>query len=175
MNPLVQRAQQGDELAWAELYTAHFPKIVCLCIRMTRKVEDAQDLAQETFLSAWKHIGQFKGESSFSTWVHKIAVNKCLMYLRSNNRYWKHEMGQDTPYDTLQAVQRDPELQIALVQAIAHLSPQDRLQIMLYCVWGYEHHEIAKVVGKPMVSSKTSCYRAKRKLREALKCKAAHA
>ena len=83
---LVAAAKAGDHAAFEQLVVENQNRIYTLCLRMTGDREEAQDLAQEAFLSAWRGLGSFKGESSFATWVYRLASNGCIDFLRSRNR-----------------------------------------------------------------------------------------
>src|SRR5271154_571159 len=79
---LIQRAQVGDEEAFATLYTLHKKRVYSVCLQMTRDVADAEDLTQEAFLQLFRSVNSFRGDSAFSTWLYRIAVNTVLMKLR---------------------------------------------------------------------------------------------
>src|ERR1700682_5222456 len=79
---LVQRAQRGDKQAFATLYQLHNKRVYSVCLRMTKDVAEAEDLAQEAFMQVFRNLSSFRGNSAFSTWLHRIAVNTVLMKLR---------------------------------------------------------------------------------------------
>src|ERR1700686_5507844 len=79
---LVERAQRGDELAYATLYQLHNKRVYSVCLRMTKDVAEAEDLAQEAFIQAFRNLNSFRGNSAFATWLYRIAVNTVLMKLR---------------------------------------------------------------------------------------------
>jgi RNA polymerase sigma-70 factor (ECF subfamily) len=82
---LVALAQKGDEDAFRTLFEAHKRRVYSLCLRMTRSTVDAEDLTQETFLKVFRRIATFQGDSTFSTWLHRVAVNEVLQYLRKRH------------------------------------------------------------------------------------------
>src|ERR1700676_2969204 len=82
VDTLVQRAQRGDEQAFATLYQLHNKRVYSVCLRMTTAVAAAEDLAQEAFIQAFRNLKSFRGNSAFSTWLYRIAVNTVLMKLR---------------------------------------------------------------------------------------------
>ena len=79
---LVQRAQNGDEQAFATLFQSHKKRVYSVCLLMTKDVADAEDLTQEAFLQVFRSVGSFRGDSAFSTWLYRVAVNTVLMKLR---------------------------------------------------------------------------------------------
>jgi RNA polymerase sigma factor (sigma-70 family) len=83
--PLVQRVKDGDQKAFAQLVAIHKTRILGLIVKMVRNLEDAQDLSQETLVKAYRRLKDFKGESSFKTWLTKIAINLCINFNRKRN------------------------------------------------------------------------------------------
>ena len=79
---LTQKAAQGDMGAFEQLYQRHNRRVYSLCLRMTGNVSEAEDLAQEVFIQLFRKIGSFRGESAFTTWLHRLTVNQVLMHFR---------------------------------------------------------------------------------------------
>jgi RNA polymerase sigma-70 factor (ECF subfamily) len=159
--PLVARAQAGDLDAYDELIQRHQQRIYGLCYHLTSNHEDANDLAQDTFLKAWKAIGSFKGDASFYTWIYRVAYNTCLNHLKTRRNRTPHLSLNDLDFNA----EHDPEL-VALVShktprreaglaelqkqlnaAMLKLSEEHRTVMVLHDVQGLSHDEIAKITG----------------------------
>ena len=174
---LIARAQRGDEEAFAALFEAHKRRVYSLCLRMTGNTAEAEDLTQEAFLQLYRKISTFRGESAFSTWLHRLAVNVVLMHLRKKGL---QQISLDEP-DTSQdePVKRDYGSddrrltgsvdRIGLQKAIADLPPGYRAVFVLHDVEGYEHNEIAEIMKCSVGNSKSQLHKARMKLRERLR------
>ena len=174
---LVARAQRGDEEAFAALFEMHKRRVYSLCLRMTGNTAEAEDLAQEAFLQLFRKISTFRGESAFSTWLHRLAVNVVLMHLRKKGLQQvsldEVDSSQDEPvkrdygdYDQrlMGSVDR-----ISLTRAIAELPPGYRTVFVLHDVEGYEHNEIAEIMKCSVGNSKSQLHKARMKLRDLLR------
>jgi len=174
---LIARAQRGDEEAFAALFEAHKRRVYSLCLRMTGDTAEAEDLAQEAFLQLFRKIATFRGESAFSTWLHRLVVNVVLMHLRkkglqqvsldepdaSQDEPVKREYGDDDKR-LLHSIDR-----ITLSRAIEGLPPGYRAVLVLHDVEGYEHNEIAQILDCSVGNSKSQLHKARLKLRELLR------
>ena len=170
-------AQAGDNAAFAQLYAQHKRRVYSLCLRMVGNVTEAEDLTQEAFLQLHRKIATFRGDSAFSTWLHRLTVNVVLMHLR---RKGLNLVSLDEAMDT--APESGPmrsfgtqDLQLtgsidrmALEKAIADLPAGYRLIFMLHDIDGYEHNEIATMLDCSIGNSKSQLHKARMKLREAL-------
>ena len=171
----IAAAGRGSAEAFAALYALHKRRVYSLCLRMTGNVAQAEDLTQEAFLQLFRKVGTFRGESAFSTWLHRLAVNVVLMHLR------KKGLAEISLDEAVEAPpeggaprdfgERDPALagsidRVALERAIAKLPPGYRLVFVLHDVEGYEHNEIAGMVGCSVGNSKSQLHKARLKLRE---------
>jgi len=174
---LIARAQRGDEEAFAAIFEAHKRRVYSLCLRMTGNTAEAEDLAQEAFLQLFRKISTFRGESAFSTWLHRLAVNVVLMHLRKKGL-------QQIPLDEVDTSQDEPVKRdygrddrrltgsvdrIGLQNAIAALPPGYRAVFVLHDVEGYEHNEIAEIMKCSVGNSKSQLHKARMKLRERLR------
>ncbi len=174
---LIQRAQQGDEEAFSTLFQLHKKRVYSVCLQMTRDVADAEDLTQEAFMQVFRSLGSFRGDSAFSTWLHRIAVNTVLMKLRRRKSPPVVSLDEPVSADSFsfQNVigKADPSLigavdRIALRRAIEDL-PQGCRQIFdLHEVKGYQHHEIAELLQCSIGNSKSQLHKAKLKMRDIL-------
>ena len=176
----IERAKQGDAAAFQVLYDLHKRRVYSLCLRMTSNTAEAEDLAQEAFLQLFRKIGTFRGESAFSTWLHRLSVNVVLMHLRkkalpvvSLEETTQGSSGEeDTPKKDFGA--EDVALagsidRLQLQRAVESLPPGYRTIFVLHDVEGYEHNEIATIVGCSIGNSKSQLHKARMKLRDLLK------
>ena len=174
---LIARAQRGDEQAFAALFEAHKRRVYSLCLRMTGNTAEAEDLTQEAFLQLFRKISTFRGESAFSTWLHRLAVNVVLMHLRKKGLQQVSLDEVDTSQD--EPVKRDYGSddqrlmgsvdRIGLQRAIADLPPGYRTVFVLHDVEGYEHNEIAEIMKCSVGNSKSQLHKARMKLRDRLR------
>jgi RNA polymerase sigma-70 factor (ECF subfamily) len=174
---LIARAQQGDEEAFAALFETHKRRVYSLCLRMTGNTAEAEDLTQEAFLQLFRKISTFRGESAFSTWLHRLVVNVVLMHLRKKGLQQVSLDELDTSQD--EPVKRDygdDDLRlmgsvdrIGLARAIRELPPGYRTVFVLHDIEGYEHNEIAEIMNCSVGNSKSQLHKARMKLREWLR------
>lgn len=174
---LVKRAQEGDSDAFGALFEAHRSRIYSVCLRMTSNAAEAEDLTQDAFLQAFRKIAKFRGDSAFSTWLHRIAVNTVLMHFRKNSL---SQISLDEPYSDSEGSKirreygtRDKGLagcvdRVALARAMKDLPPGYRTIFLLHEVEGYEHQEIAEMLSCSVGNSKSQLYKAKLRFRELL-------
>jgi RNA polymerase sigma-70 factor, ECF subfamily len=174
---LIERAKLGDAQAFQALYDKHRRRVYSLCLRMTANTAEAEDLTQEAFLQLYRKIGTFRGESAFSTWLHRLSVNVVLMQLRKKSlpvvSLEETTQGEeDTPKKDFGA--EDLALagsidRLQLQKAVDDLPPGYRTIFVLHDVEGYEHNEIATIVGCSIGNSKSQLHKARMKLRDLLK------
>jgi RNA polymerase sigma-70 factor (ECF subfamily) len=175
---LIRRAQQGDAEALASLFHTHEARIFALCLRMTNNVAEAEDLVQDAFLHVFRKLSTFRGDSALSTWIYRIAINTVLMNLRRKSPC---QVSLDEPYNNREYAKpirreyaaRDGRLdscvtRLVLTRAISALPSGSREIFLLYEVEGYEHHEIAEMLGCSVGNSKSQLHRAKLRLRNFL-------
>ncbi|MGA2855808.1 MAG: sigma-70 family RNA polymerase sigma factor [Candidatus Sulfotelmatobacter sp.] len=174
----IERAKQGDAEAFQALYDRHKRRVYSLCLRMTANVAEAEDLTQEAFLQLYRKIGTFRGESAFSTWLHRLSVNVVLMHLRKKGLpvVSLEETTQGTEEDSPKKDFGTQDLALAgsidrlqLQRAVEDLPPGYRTIFVLHDVEGYEHNEIAEIVGCSIGNSKSQLHKARMKLRDLLK------
>jgi RNA polymerase sigma-70 factor (ECF subfamily) len=169
---LVALAASGDRRAFERLYRAHVDKVFTLCTRMTGDRQKAEELTQDVFVRAWEKLGQFRGESAFGTWLHRLAVNVVLNDRQSEKR--RREQHDDGIEDTDQLSYGDvrplpvPGLSIDLESAIATLPPGAKKVFVLHDVEGYTHEEIAGMLGVTSGGCKAQLHRARMLLRQVL-------
>jgi len=173
----IERSRQGDAESFEVLYGLHKRRVYSLCLRMTGNTAEAEDLTQEAFLQVYRKIATFRGESAFSTWLHRLSVNVVLMHLR------KRGLTVVSLEETLEPQEDGPKRdvgmrdnvlagaidRVSLQRAIENLPPGYRIMFVLHDVEGYEHNEIAEMMGCSIGNSKSQLHKARMKLRELLK------
>ncbi len=165
----VELAQQGDVSAFERLYRNNCGRVYALCIRMVGNPTLAEELVQDIFVRAWQKLGSFRGESAFSSWLHRLGVNVVLTEQRSRRRRDARIISVEDP-----AVHEKPRLRVAggqrldLERAIADLPPGARQAFVLHDVEGYSHQEVADMCGIAVGTSKAHLHRARKLLRKAL-------
>ena len=174
---VIARAQLGDEHCFAALYAQHKRRVFSLCLRMTGDHAQAEDFTQEAFLQVFRKIASFRGDSAFSTWLHRLSVNIVLMQSRKKVLA---EISLDATLDTQhedkprrEIAARDNVLhgsidRITLQRVIDDLPPGYRIIFVLHDVEGYEHNEIAEMLGCSTGNSKSQLHKARMKLRTLL-------
>jgi RNA polymerase sigma-70 factor (ECF subfamily) len=173
---LIARAQKGDGDAFASLFHSHSRRVYALCMQMTGNVAEAEDLTQEAFMQVFRKLSHFRGDSAFSTWLYRVAVNTVLMKLR---RRTVRQVSLDEPVNAnFSEIPREyggddshllstPD-RMALAEAIRQLPSGCRRIFILHHIDGYEHREIAKLLQCSTGNSKSQLHKAKLKLREFL-------
>ena len=172
------RAQSGDHRAFADIYSRHKRRVYSLCLRMLGNVAEAEDLTQESFLQLHRKIGTFRGDSAFSTWLHRLTINVVLMHLRRKGlSLVSLDEAMDNSPDSgpmRRFGAHDPHLtgsidRMALERAMADLPPGYRMIFVLHDIEGYEHNEIAAMLECSIGNSKSQLHKARMKLRDALR------
>ena len=174
----IERAKQGDAEAFEFLYSLHKRRVYSLFLRLTGNPASAEDLTQEAFLQLFRKIGTFRGESAFSTWLHRMSVKVVLMQLRQKNLPVVpiDETMEGDEEGTVRKEPGAPDERLAgsidrlhLQRAVDELPPGYRRIFVLHDVEGYEHNEIAGLVGCSIGNSKSQLHKARLKLRELLR------
>ena len=174
---LTQAAAKGDMSAFEEIYQRHHRRVYSICLRMLQNAYEAEDLTQDVFIQLYRKVGSFRGDSAFTTWLHRMTVNQVLMHFRKRNvKYEKTTEEGDTP-DQVVAGTADPEKmpivdKIALENAIDQLPMGYKNVFVLHDVEGFEHEEVARILGCSVGTSKSQLHKARLKLRKLLKKKA---
>lgn len=164
----IKQAKNANARAFESLYRMHIDRVYGLCLRMTGNVSEAEDCAQEAFIQAWNKLDKFRGDSAFSTWLHRIAVNAVLGRMRKSKREQERILAvvdsQSTPIETGDSGDlRD------LSEAIGRLPEGARHVFVLHVVYGYSHDEASSMLGIAAGTSKAQVHRAKRLLAQQLK------
>ncbi len=165
---LIRRAQRSDAKAFEALYRLHIDRVYGICLRMTGNVSEAEDCAQEAFIQAWNKMQKFRGDSAFSTWLHRIAVNAVLGRMRKSKREQDRIMAVAENAPPTVATGDTGELR-DLSEAVDRLPEGARNVFVLHAVYGYSHDEAGEMLGIAAGTSKAQLHRAKRLLAQQLK------
>ncbi len=164
---LLDRCQEGDQRAQFEIYRLYYRSMYNSSLRILGNPEEAEDIMQESFLTAFRKLKSYSGEVSFGSWLKKIVINRSLDLLRKRKVIFE-ELHAELPV----ATENDPELnQISVDEvksAIASLPDGYRTILSLILLEGYDHEEVSEILGIKNVSSRTQFSRARQKLREIL-------
>ncbi|HEX5707703.1 MAG TPA: RNA polymerase sigma factor [Pyrinomonadaceae bacterium] len=167
---LAAKSADGDAQAFEQIYRRHFRRVYALCIRMLGDPVLAEDLTQDVFVNLFNKIGSFRGESQFTTWLHRMTVNQVLMYFRK--RSTRSELVTDegeTPVQIVRGTENPDRMpvidRISLERAISQLPPGYRTIFVLHDVEGYGHDEIARMLEISEGTSKSQLHKARLKLR----------
>jgi RNA polymerase sigma-70 factor, ECF subfamily len=165
----VRRAQAGDVDAFEILYRKHAGKVYALCLRLMGDRSAASELMQDVFIRAWRSLSTFRGDSAFSSWLHRLAVNTMLENVRSDSRRETRVLAMDDTSRLPGAARSSGiELKMDMDEAIASLPRGARLAFVLHDVEGYQHQEIARQLSVSVGTVKAQLHRARRLLRERL-------
>lgn len=159
----------ADQELFHELYQTHHRRVYSICLRMTQDISDAEDLTHEVFVQLFRTIGSFRGESAFSTWLHRLTVNHVLMHFRKNKRRVQSEQLTESleMVARLAAGNRRTNIvdRILLSEVIAKLPDGYREALILHDIHGLDHKEIARRKGRTEGTSKSQLHKAKVALR----------
>lgn len=167
-------ALAGDAMSgFEDLYRKHYRRVYSICLRMTGNVAEAEDLTQEVFIQLHRKIGSFRGEAAFTTWLHRLTVNQVLMHFRKRSVRSELTTDDGEMPDSIDPETINPEAmpivdRIGLESAIAQLPNGYRTVFVLHDVEGYEHEEIARLLGCSAGTSKSQLHKARLKLRRLL-------
>jgi RNA polymerase sigma-70 factor (ECF subfamily) len=167
---LVARCRKGDLSAFETIYQRHSTPLFNLAYRMVGNASDAEDLLQEIFLVAHKKLSTYQGQAALSTWLYRVATNRCLDYLRSRaNRNQSKTDSLDEKPAPLPAPPRESTVaRLDLERCIAELPDSYRAAFLLYDVEGFDHREVAEMLGIAEGTSKSLVHKARLKIRDYL-------
>ncbi|MEJ7848172.1 MAG: RNA polymerase sigma factor [Pyrinomonadaceae bacterium] len=174
---LTQAASKGDMVAFEEIYQRHHRRVYSICLRMLQNAFEAEDLTQDVFIQLYRKIGSFRGDSAFTTWLHRLTVNQVLMHFRKRTvKFEKTTEEGETPEQIVPGTGNPFKMQIvdklSLENAIEQLPPGYKNVFVLHDVEGFEHEEVARILGCSVGTSKSQLHKARLKLRKLLKKKA---
>ena len=166
---LVEDCLSGDAQAQQELYNKYVQAMYNVTVRMVNNSEDASDIIQEVFVKVFRNLSSFQGESTLGAWIKKITVNTTLNFLRkakkNNTSSW--EDGMDMPME--EAIDESQYSMTQIHHAIKQLPERCRVTLTLYLIEGYQHQEIASILGITVSTSKTQYRRGRQLLQQILK------
>lgn len=170
---LAARAAAGDMSAFEELYWRHNRRVYSVCLRMIRNAAEAEDLTQEVFIQLFRKVGTFRGDSAFTTWLHRMAVNQVMMHLRRplgkrERTTGDGELPEQVAPGTESARSMPVVDRIALDSAVAELPEGYRKVFLLHDVEGFCHEEVAAILGCSSGTTKSQLHKARRSLRKLL-------
>ncbi len=171
---LVEKARAGDVAAFEALYRLHAERVYALCLRMSGNAQEAEELTQDAFVRAWEKLDTFRGQSAFSSWLHRLTVNVVLGCWRSKGRHRERVVAiadvtsRGDVIQTERGKHPEPRLAVDLERAIAGLPAGARTVFVLHDIEGHRHKDIAEMTGLAVGTSKTQLHRARKLLRKAL-------
>ncbi|CAN5285029.1 RNA polymerase sigma factor [soil metagenome] len=171
---LAQRSAAGDMESFEELYRRHFRRVYALCLRMLGNPTEAEDLTQETFIQLYNKIRSFRGDSQFTTWLHRMTVNQVLMHFRRRKSRPEFTTPEgETPVQIVRGTENPNAMpvvdRITLENSISQLPPGYRSVFVLHDVEGYDHGEIAGMLGISVGTSKSQLHKARLKMRNLIR------
>jgi RNA polymerase sigma-70 factor (ECF subfamily) len=172
---IVHRCRRGELGAFEEMYKRYGSRLYTVAYRMTGSAADAEDLVQDIFLQVYRRLDTFRGEAALGTWLHRLAVNACLDFVRSKQGRRQRVTDSSADLDALEAPAAGPWRPDAaldrmdLERAIAQLPPSYRRAFLLHDVEGLEHHEIGATLGIAEGTSKSLVFKARTRLRALLR------
>ncbi|MBP9663397.1 MAG: RNA polymerase sigma factor [Pyrinomonadaceae bacterium] len=174
---LARAASTGDIGSFEELYKRHHRRVYSICLRMLQNASEAEDLTQDVFIQLYRKIGSFRGDSAFTTWLHRMTVNQVLMHFRKRSvKLEKTTEEGETPDQVVTGSGNPRRMQIvdkiAIDNAIEQLPNGYKNVFVLHDVQGFEHEEVARILGCSVGTSKSQLHKARLKLQKLLKKKA---
>ena len=174
---LTQAAGGGNMAAFEEIYNLHHRRVYSICLRMLQSPTEAEDLTQDVFIQLYRKIGSFRGDSAFTTWLHRMTVNQVLMHFRKRTvKFEKTTEEGETPDQVVPGTGNPFKMQVveklALDHAIEQLPAGYKNVFVLHDVEGYEHEEVARILGCSVGTSKSQLHKARLKLQKLLRKKA---
>jgi RNA polymerase sigma-70 factor (ECF subfamily) len=162
---LIKAVQGGDKQAYNRLYQAYIGQVYGLCYRLTGEKMLAEDATQEVFIQLWRKIGNFKGDSKFSTWLHTVTSNITISYIRKQ-KGWLQKMFNIEDSVVMNAAAEESSSNVDIESYVARLPDRARIVFVLHAIEGYRHEEIATMTNMAVGTSKAQFHRAKHLLKE---------
>lgn len=163
---LVRKSQKGDTEAFAELVRKYQQIVFNISYRFMRDTNLAEDMAQESFLKAFKHIKGFRGDCAFSTWLYRVTCSVCLTELNKRKKRAEVELQPNTPVGSIETKVSEYEIAEKIRKCVTHLSDRYAMVLTLYYLNGISYEEIAEIMDIPVGTLKTWMFRARKQLRK---------
>lgn len=165
----ISRARDGDVAAFEQLYRRYLGRVYAMCLRLTGNAANAEECTQDAFLRAWDHLSGFRGESSFGTWLIRIAINASLQCIKREHRHLRLiSPAKEDWLESLPAPGSSPDAELDLENMIAALPTAARVTFVLHTIEGYSHEEIAKLTDTAVGTCKAHVHRARQLLQARL-------
>ena len=162
---LIVKASAGDKIAFKAIYEAHLPRVYGLCSRLCADKSQAEDATQEVFIQLWRKIQNFQGDSKFSTWLHSVATNITISYIRKQKGWWQKMMNiEDSSYQHQESEASMDSIDLEAL--VKRLPERARLVFVLHAIEGYRHEQVAEILDMAVGTSKTQFHRARKLLEE---------
>jgi len=165
---LIDKAKQGDKSAFEKLYRNNVAHVYAVCLRISSDRIRAEEITQDVFVRVWERLDSFRGESMFSAWLYKIAVNTSLIELRKRKRWFVRfkNLGDLLNFD--RKIYISPGTSFDLEKAVSRLPAKARIVFVLHDIEGYKHEEIGEILSITPGTAKAQLHRARKLLREAM-------
>jgi len=164
-NELISKAKRGDKQAFRSLYDEHIGRVYALCYRLTGEKGMAEDASQEVFIQLWKKLGNFDGQSQFSTWLHSVTANITISYMRKQ-KSWVQRMFNLENSGINEMPAEGNSTDVDLEALVIRLPERARMVFVLHALEGYRHEDIANMLNMAVGSSKAQFFRAKQLLKD---------
>ena len=162
---VIRAAQQGDRQAYHKLYQQYVGQVYGLCLRLTGEKMLAEDASQEVFIQLWRKLGNYQGDSKFSTWLHSVTSNITISYIRKQRGWWQRMFNIEDSSAVHAEVEGSSD-SIDLESYIARLPERARIVFVLHAIEGYRHEDIAQMTDMAVGSSKAQFHRARQLIKE---------
>ena len=164
-NELISKAKKGDKQAFRSLYDEHIGRVYALCYRLTGEKGMAEDASQEVFIQLWKKLGNFDGQSQFSTWLHSVTANITISYMRKQKGGVQRMFNlENSGINEMPAEENSTDVDLEAL--VIRLPERARMVFVLHAIEGYRHEDIASMLNMAVGSSKAQFFRAKQLLKD---------
>lgn len=164
---LIALARGRDQQAFKKLYERHLPVVYGLCLRLTGSAQQAEEATQEVFIRLWRKLDSFRGDSSFSTWLHRLTTNTTISYLRRQKSWLQRFSDREDEQELADKLEYSPPADLSpLLAALPRLPERARLVFVLHAIEGYRQEQVAEVMGTSVGTVKAQYHKASAQIRE---------